>query len=134
MVSVRACPTCNGEHRVGTRCPVWDARAASMARVRPQVKWGKYGGRRPAVPGHAAYKRQLMREAPYCVDCGAVDGLELDHVVELADGGEKGFENLVLRCKGCHTRKGLRAKQARRKAGLAKSYAGLLGGPANPER
>jgi 5-methylcytosine-specific restriction endonuclease McrA len=52
-------------------------------------------------------KRESLRAQAFrmygktCNYCGDV-GLEVDHVIELAAGGENSIENLQVLCKNCH--------------------------------
>lgn len=42
-----------------------------------------------------------------CSICGAMDSLERDHIVPLAEGGSDTISNLQILCKGCHRTKTL---------------------------
>lgn len=68
---------------------------------------------------HRSYARGLVwkRDRGVCAGCGAVGprkgvgrreeatGWEVDHVVELADGGKGDLSNLQTLCVACHARK-----------------------------
>ena len=47
-----------------------------------------------------------------CNYCGDV-GLEVDHVIELAAGGEDSIENLQVLCKACHKQKTIKFNSKR---------------------
>jgi len=49
----------------------------------------------------AIYERDKV-----CVYCGAAEGLTIDHVVALANGGAHAQDNLVVACGRCNSRKG----------------------------
>jgi 5-methylcytosine-specific restriction endonuclease McrA len=55
-------------------------------------------------------KRESLRAQAFrmygktCNYCGDI-GLEVDHVIELAAGGENSIENLQILCKSCHKAK-----------------------------
>jgi 5-methylcytosine-specific restriction endonuclease McrA len=55
-------------------------------------------------------KRERLRAQAFkmygktCNYCGDI-GLEVDHVIELAAGGEDSIENLQVLCKNCHKQK-----------------------------
>lgn len=42
------------------------------------------------------------RDGNKCVRCGADGGLEIDHIVEVARGGQTVLENLQSLCHSCH--------------------------------
>ncbi|EEG27390.1 HNH endonuclease [Corynebacterium matruchotii] len=58
--------------------------------------------------------RLAKQRLPYrCAQCGAEPvtgrgGLELDHVVPVAEGGTDGFDNLQWLCASCHAEKSRR--------------------------
>ena len=53
-----------------------------------------------------------QRLSYWCAQCGAEptgrDGLELDHIVPVAEGGTDGLENLQWLCASCHVEKSRR--------------------------
>lgn len=65
----------------------------------------------------AKYRRKIsstVRLAVYerdgwaCVDCGAVEGLSLDHIHPWSLGGSDDFDNLQTMCRPCNSSKGAR--------------------------
>jgi len=61
----------------------------------------KLGATVGAVNEAAIYERDKV-----CVYCGAAEGLTIDHVVALANGGAHAQDNLVVACKSCNSSKG----------------------------
>lgn len=58
-------------------------------------------------------RRLAKHRLPYwCAQCGAEpagrDGLELDHIVPVAEGGADGLDNLQWLCASCHAEKSRR--------------------------
>ena len=53
----------------------------------------------------AAWAAAVIARDGRCVDCGAIIGLEADHIVSLARGGGFTLENGAARCHGCHARR-----------------------------
>ena len=43
-----------------------------------------------------------QRDGNRCVQCGATDSLETDHIIELSRGGSNDFDNLQTLCHECH--------------------------------
>ncbi len=41
-----------------------------------------------------------------CALCGSTDGLQIDHIVAVVDGGTNDLDNLRVLCKACNTSKG----------------------------
>lgn len=63
-------------------------------------------------------KKQLLKEAPYCVVCGSTENLELDHILTVSIGGSDDISNLQLLCHKCHCEK---TRQEREQFGWNKS-------------
>ncbi|MFI5865861.1 HNH endonuclease [Streptomyces sp. NPDC051546] len=55
--------------------------------------------------------RALARDRFSCVLCGEREGLEVDHVIPVAQGGTWTLENAQTLCKGCHWQKTLRERR-----------------------
>lgn len=49
-------------------------------------------------------RRILERDNNTCQHCGAVDRLEVHHIIKRADGGSNDDDNLVTLCVPCHRR------------------------------
>lgn len=70
-----------------------------------------------------ALRRQLRQDLEYhggancyiCHDWQPAHYLELDHVVELEDGGQDDPANIRPACKRCHRRKSAESRRARRR-------------------
>lgn len=48
-----------------------------------------------------------------CSLCGKLSEWELDHIIEIADGGSHGIQNAQLVCRECHKDKSRTSKRAR---------------------
>jgi 5-methylcytosine-specific restriction protein A len=89
---------------------------ASRCDLHAKRGWKGAGG---MSAGWAALRRQVLAEERRCRLCGTTIGLEVDHIVNRAQGGSDGRENLQALCKRCHRRKtqdesheGMRRKRA----------------------
>lgn len=69
-------------------CPCGTTRARTIARADRRFVFARDGGR--------------------CVECGATDDLEIDHVVPFSRGGSNGVRNLQVLCRRCNRTKGSR--------------------------
>jgi 5-methylcytosine-specific restriction endonuclease McrA len=57
--------------------------------------------------GHAWTKlrAKLLADCPYCVWCGSVERLSVDHIVPRNQGGTDDLSNLRVLCFSCNTRR-----------------------------
>lgn len=55
--------------------------------------------------------RQARRTIPYRCHCGATTHLQLDHIINLAEGGADDITNVQWLCDPCHTAKTERERQ-----------------------
>jgi 5-methylcytosine-specific restriction enzyme A len=80
------------------------------------------------VPGNwQTLRRRILRRAGgECEACGIEARLEVDHIVNVAEGGDHSLANLQALCPGCHRVK-TRAEQQR---GLARRRARMSSQPA----
>lgn len=64
-------------------------------------------------------KKVLRRDGNRCVQCGSSERLEVDHILNVAQGGTNHPSNLQTLCVGCHREKSqgeaLRARVAKQK-------------------
>ena len=83
------------------------------------------GARRAGgLPSHKTWLHiaGLLHNSEECAVCGCVmhynymlpNGKNIDHIVEIADGGEHVIENLQVICRRCNGRKAAEARMARR--------------------
>ncbi|WP_046698977.1 HNH endonuclease [Moraxella bovoculi] len=77
----------------------------------PKANWGRGRGGRP---WRRLRDSILLRDQYTCRCCGRVGGdLELDHIVNIANGGTDDPSNLQTLCKSCHAKKTHRESQGR---------------------
>ncbi|MEZ6185015.1 MAG: HNH endonuclease signature motif containing protein [Planctomycetota bacterium] len=73
--------------------------------LRRQLDLKQTSGVSRSIPQHvklAVWQRDLGR----CVQCGAEDYLEFDHVIPFSKGGANSVENLQILCRRCNLEKG----------------------------
>lgn len=71
--------------------------------TKPKPNWGKGRGGRP---WRRLRDKILARDLYTCQSCGRVGGqLEIDHIVNKAQGGTDDESNLQTLCKSCHQTK-----------------------------
>ena len=54
-------------------------------------------------------KNLLMRDQSSCQYCGSKSNLTIDHIIPKQKGGEDSWENLIIACSPCNSRKGNRS-------------------------
>lgn len=59
----------------------------------------------------------LARDGFTCVFCGAREGLEVDHVLPIAQGGTWTLENAQTLCASCHRQKTIEERRQKRRSG-----------------
>lgn len=95
------------------RCPKPDCQQYSPCKTHPSG-WASSTSSLPSD-----WKRRkaavTRRDGPKCRLCGSQHNLELDHVIERADGGSDDLGNLRLLCVSCHLKKTRQAAKLRRK-------------------
>lgn len=63
---------------------------------------------------HRLRKEVLRRDGNRCVQCGNTNRLEVDHIINIANGGTHNLDNLQTLCADCHREKSQQeARQAR---------------------
>lgn len=72
-----------------------EMRGEALAEVRP----------RESIPESVRHE-VWRRDQGHCVDCGAREKLEFDHIVPWSEGGSNTARNLELRCADCNRKKG----------------------------
>ena len=91
-----------------------------MRRLAPRdTGWGS--STRRTTPRQAALRNHLLREVGCCAVCRGTTGLELDHIVPVADGGADELENVQLLCGKHHRIKTMKDRKARRERRKAES-------------
>ncbi|PZR93581.1 MAG: HNH endonuclease [Stutzerimonas stutzeri] len=85
------------------RSPTFEIRLPSVILLREYVDLN-----RPA-----AFSRWnlAVRDGFSCAYCGSVEELTFDHVIPKSRGGESAFENALLACARCNSRKGNRTPE-----------------------
>jgi 5-methylcytosine-specific restriction endonuclease McrA len=48
----------------------------------------------------------VIAESPWCVECGAIEDLTVDHIVPKVQGGTDERANLQVLCGSCNSAKG----------------------------
>lgn len=88
----RPCLVCQRLTDNGSWCskhePVWKRRSPSS--------------RATARPGWNRLRRLTIERDGGCVVCGATEGLEVHHIVPVAEGGPNALPNLETRCRTHH--------------------------------
>jgi 5-methylcytosine-specific restriction endonuclease McrA len=85
------CETCGKELNRRAFC-------SNLCRVHFRRKLGSY------VP--SAWRREiLIRDNNKCVNCGATESLEIDHIFPISKGGKTEIVNLQVLCKKCNSEK-----------------------------
>lgn len=51
------------------------------------------------------FTQLVLRDGGFCVKCGSVQQLTVDHIVPLARGGGNELDNLQILCKSCNSSK-----------------------------
>ncbi|MBS1691924.1 MAG: HNH endonuclease [Actinobacteria bacterium] len=110
-MTLKPCLVC-GQPGRRNRCPEHLPKRPNkhLPRHHPHMNGGRW--KRLSV---AARRRQ-----PWCLDCGAVADLTVDHVIPIAEAPELAYEprNLAVRCRPCNSRRGARCTDAERDAVL----------------
>jgi 5-methylcytosine-specific restriction enzyme A len=94
MAQMKYCLTCRSHHPVGHVCPKREAQRYAPSRerrVRGTAKW------------KAARTAARRRDGDRCRQCGSTQGLEVHHIVPIAEGGNRfALSNLATLCGSCH--------------------------------
>lgn len=61
----------------------------------------------------ADYRAVVARCQGRCQQCGTTEKIDVDHIIDLRDGGAHHRDNLQLLCRSCNTIKGHQARKAR---------------------
>lgn len=94
-MTLKPCIAC-GEPTAGSRCPehqLADTRPQGHVHTNP-ARWKNLS-------------KRLRKNSPFCETCGAVEQLQLDHVIPYSVSPELGYaeENLRVWCKTCNGRR-----------------------------
>ena len=78
-------------------------RLRPMSNHQPKSRWGNSRGGRP---WRRLREQVLARDLYTCQHCGQIGGqLEVDHIINVAHGGNDELYNLQTLCKICHDKK-----------------------------
>lgn len=94
----KPCLRCGALTAGGSRCPACE-RAHEAARPSFRERRGTGGWSWAAIRA-----RVRARDGHACVVCGSTEGLQVHHVLPLAEGGTDDLGNLETRCRRCHGR------------------------------
>ncbi|MFD7257163.1 HNH endonuclease [Streptomyces sp. NPDC059874] len=98
-------------------CTLRTVRAGRCAEHAPAERaWARTSARNQArnrVWDRVVRPRALARDGFACVQCGERAGLEVDHVVPVAQGGTWELTNAQTLCKPCHSLKTLEERRQR---------------------
>jgi 5-methylcytosine-specific restriction endonuclease McrA len=91
---------------------LWEVRSPSIVLQVPNylrltVNSGERIWRIPAV----SRKELLRRDRHQCQYCGSNKHLTIDHIIPRSRGGKDSWENLVIACAGCNSRKSNRTPE-----------------------
>jgi len=64
-----------------------------------------------------ADRERLLRSQSQCQECGAIENLEIDHVIPVSRGGTSDYDNLQVLCRACNRRKRTKIPNLRSKVG-----------------
>jgi 5-methylcytosine-specific restriction protein A len=99
---------------------VGESRCRTHRLERDRTRWTRQGDRRRTAGGDGAARRlrravnaQRLGMCSVCCQVFAASDLEVDHVVELADGGQDVDGNVQLLCKPDHVTKSAQGRRAR---------------------
>lgn len=96
-------------------CTLRTARAGRCeTHAPPERAWARTSARnltRDRAWERTIRPRALARDRFACVLCGEREGLEVDHVIPIAQGGTWTLENAQTLCKPCHRGKTLRERR-----------------------
>lgn len=90
----------------------WEVRSPSIilqvpAHIRLKINGGERVWKVPPVN-----RREVLRRDQYqCQYCGSPKQLTLDHVIPRSKGGKHSWNNVVIACQSCNSRKGDRTPQ-----------------------
>lgn len=82
-------------------------RDAALDRAHAEERGEALASARPREPIPESVRHEVWRrDQGRCVDCGAREKLEFDHIIPWNEGGSNTARNLELRCENCNGSKG----------------------------
>ena len=76
--------------------------------IKPVIPGSNLGPKRSPI--NTTLRHEVFKKDGYrCVECGALEMLEVDHIIPVSQGGSDELDNLQTLCRTCNRAKGSRA-------------------------